>query len=325
MALPLTLRGRLRLPAMVAPMFLVSGPELVIASCRSGLIGTLTRNHCRTDEEFEQQLVTVRNALSRAQEDDKVQSIGPLAANISIGMHADSRVRAVDACRRHGVDVIVSAGGDPASLVKEVHDWGGCIFHDVTSIRFAEKAISAGVDGIVAIGAGGGGHSGNISHLALIPQIRSMFDGVIVMAGAVADGAAIRAAEVLGADLAYLGTRFIATRESMASHEYKAMLVNLQPEDLLYTDAINGTPAMWLKESMRKLGLDPDRLPRAIKRHGSEHLPDDVKPWKNLWSAGHGIGLIQDIPTASELVDRLHDQYRAACAIPAWNDKEKTA
>ena len=248
---------------------------------------------------------------------DPERFIGPLAANVSIGMPAAARSIALDACRRHEVAVVVTAGGDPAPVVAEVHEWGGLVFHDVTTLRFAAKAIAAGVDGVIAIGAGGGGHSGSISHFALVPRIREMFDGVIVMAGAVASGAAIRAAEVLGADLAYLGTRFIATQESMAPDDYKTMLVAETPSDLLYTDSINGVPAMWLKASMRRLGLDPDNLPRPTGR-GIGHLPCGVKPWKNLWSAGQGIALIDDVPNVAELVQRLQHQYRAACGVPAW-------
>ncbi|MDB5669773.1 MAG: Nitronate monooxygenase [Alphaproteobacteria bacterium] len=317
MSLPAELRKRLRLPAMVAPMFLVSGVELAIASCAAGLVGSLTRNHCRSEEAFEEELVAVKAALADALEQDPGRLVGPLAANISIGMDPYARSRAIDACRRHGVDIVVTAGGDPASVAAEVNAWGGRIFHDVTSLKFAEKAIAAGVDGLIAIGAGGGGHSGTMSHLALIPQIRSLFDGTIVMAGAVANGAAIRTAEILGADLAYLGTRFIATREAMAPDEYKALLVSTSPADLVYTAEINGVPAMWSKESMRRLGLDPENLPVRQGR-GTGHLPAHVKPWKNLWSAGQGIGLIRDIPSVAELADRLATEYQAACAVPPF-------
>jgi len=299
-------------------MFLVSNTDLVIESCRAGLIGALTRNHCRSDAEFEQQLATVRRALERSSEEDPDRIVGPLAANVSIGMERNSRTLALQACRRYGADIVVTAGGDPTEVAAEVHEAGGRIFHDVTSLRFAEKAVAAGVDGMIAIGSGGGGHSGAISHLALIPQIRAMFDGTLVMAGGVACGAAIRAAEVLGADLAYLGTRFIASRESMAPADYKAALVAHQPDDLLYTDAINGLPAMWLKPSMRSHGLDPEHLPRPTRGRGTDHLPPGTKPWVNLWSAGHGIGLIDDVPSVAELVDRLVAEYRKACAVPPW-------
>jgi nitronate monooxygenase len=317
MSLPADLRKRLRLPAMVAPMFLVSGVELAIASCRAGLVGSLTRNHCRSDEAFEMQLVAVTAALAETRAEESAGLIGPLAANVSIGMDPAARSRAIDACRRHGVDIIVTAGGDPGAVAAEVQAWGGLLFHDVTTLRFAEKAIAAGVDGLIAIGAGGGGHSGTISHLALVPQIRSLFDGTIVMAGAIASGAAIRAAEILGADLAYLGTRFIATQEAAAPDEYKALLVAGAPSDLVYTAEINGIPAMWSRDSMRRLGLDPENLPTPQGR-GSGHLPGHVKPWKNLWSAGQGIGLIHDIPSVAELADRLFDEYQTACALPVF-------
>lgn len=320
MSLPACFRERMRLPAMVAPMFLVSGTDLVIESCKAGLIGSLTRNHCRSNEEFEQQLTTVRDALKKASDERPRRVIGPIAANVSIGMEASSRRAALQACRRHDVDIVVTAGGNPSDIAKEVHDFGGRIFHDVTSLRFAEKALAAGVDGMIAIGTGGGGHSGTTSHLALIPQIRAIFDGTIVMAGAVACGAAIRAAEVLGADLAYLGTRFIASRESLAPAEYKAALVAHQSDALLYTDAINGLPAMWMKPSLRSHGLDPNNLPRPARGHGTDHLPPGTKPWANLWSAGQGINQITDVPSVAELVERLVEEYRRACAVRPWSE-----
>jgi len=326
MSLPSDLRARLRLPAMAAPMFLCSGVDLAVAACKGGIIGSLTRNHCRSDEEFSAQIVAVSDALKAGRDTDPDAIIGPLAVNISVGMDKAQRTAALETCRRHNVDIVVTAGGDPAPVAAAVHDWGGRIFHDVTTERFAAKAIMAGVDGIIAIGAGGGGHSGTISHLVLVPAIRAAFDGVIVLAGAVATGRAIRAAEILGADLAYLGTRFIATKESMAPDEYKALLVSQKATDLLYTNAINGLPAMWMKESMRRVGLDPVDLPVA-QGHNSNHLPEHVKPWKNLWSAGQGIELIDDIPSTHEVIERLAEEYAGACAIPphtaagAWSER----
>jgi nitronate monooxygenase len=189
----------------------------------------------------------------------------------------------------------------------------------VTSMRFAEKAIAAGVDGLTCIGAGGGGHSGTVSPLVLIPKIRSIFDGVIILAGAVSNGAAIRAAEILGADLAYLGTRFIATQESRARPEYKAMLVAGGSEELMYTPDIAGIPGNWLTPSMTAVGLDPADLPRPEKI-GYSHLPDGVRPWKNVWSAGQGLDLIDDVPTVGDLVLRLRNEYVAACRTPAMAD-----
>ncbi len=227
----------------------------------------------------------------------------------------------LDLCSRYGVEIIISAQGSPRALAQRVHDWGGQIYHDVTSIRFAEKAIAAGVDGLICIGAGGGGHSGTTSHLVLIPKIRSMFDGVIIMAGAVTNGAAIRAAEILGADLSYLGTRFIGTRESLAHEDYKALLVSQTSDGLMYTGRIAGVPANWLVESMRSVGLDPEALPVPTRPGMShDHLPDAVKPWVNLWSAGQGIDLIDDVPTVAELVGRLRREYVDACRTPDMAD-----
>lgn len=322
MALPEDFRTRMTLPAVSAPMFLISGVDLAIESCKAGIIGCLNRNHCRSHEEFEQQAVAASNSLAQFAESHPGRKIGPLAANISVGMPSRERSLALDTCRRHSMDVVITAGGDPTDVAAEVHDSGGRIFHDVTTIRFAEKAITAGVDGVIAIGAGGGGHSGTMSHLALVPQIRAIFDGVIVMAGAITTGAAIRAAEILGADLAYLGTRMIATKESTAPQAYKEMIVSQGPADLIYTPAINGIPAMWLKASMRELGLDPDNLPVPAKVRSTGHLPGHIKPWKNLWSAGQGIGLIDDIPSVADLVARLRKDYDEACAIPPFDTRE---
>jgi nitronate monooxygenase len=214
------------------------------------------------------------------------------------------------------VEIIISAAGDPSELTARAHDLGLVVFHDVVNLRFAEKAIAAGVDGLTCIGAGGGGHSGTFSHLAFVPKVREMFEGVILMAGAIGHGAAIRAAEVLGADLAYVGTRFIATREAAAPDAYKALLVAETSKGLRYTDALGGPPANWILESLRRAGLDPDDLPKPVRAMSYEHLPEHAKPWRDVWSAGQSIDLIDDIPTVAELCARLRREYVAACAVP---------
>ena len=315
MALAADLRDRLTLPAFAAPMFLCSGPNLAIACCEAGVIGSLTRNHCRDLAEMEMQLKTVYEALARFADTHPGRKIGPLSVNISPNFSQQEFRENLEACRRFGVRIIVTSVGDPTVNAPLVHEYGMYHFHDATTIRFAEKAAAAGVDGIVAIGAGGGGHAGTISHLAFIPQVRAMFDGTLVMAGAVSTGAAIRAGEILGADLAYLGTRFIATRESDAPQAYKAMLVEGGAADVLYTKGVNGMPASWLKASLRAIGLDPDNLfiPQA---RSTEHLPAGKTPWRDIWSAGQGIALIEDIPSVAELVRRLQTEYITACAIP---------
>lgn len=316
MALAEDLRANLTLPAFAAPMFLVSGPELAIACCQAGIVGSLTRNHTRDFEEMEAQLRTVREALDRFADSHPGKIIGPLAMNISPNFSQEEFRRHLECCKRYGVRIIVTSVGDPTLNAPLVQEYGLLHFHDATTIRFAEKAAAAGADGIVCIGAGGGGHAGTISHLAFVPKVRAIYDGMIVMAGAVSTGAVIRAAEILGADLAYVGTRMIATRESAAPEAYKAMLVEGGVTDVLYTAAVNGMPASWLKASMREAGLDPDNPGPVPPRHNTDHLPAGKTPWRDIWSGGQGVALIDDLPSVAELVARLQREYVAACAVP---------
>lgn len=320
MALDPALRRSLILPAVCAPMFLASTPKLVVESCKAGILGGLPRGIFRDFEGFAAALDAMRAELDAHRAEHPGAIIGPIAVNLPTALDEADTQRHLDACRHAGVELIISATGNPVELIRRVKDFGARIFCDAISLRFAEKAIGAGADGIVAIGAGGGGHSGVVSHLTLIPRIREMFDGTIVMAGAVTTGAAIRAAEVLGADLAYLGTRFIATQESGVPQGYKDLLVSQRATDLIYTPALGGVDCMWLRESLRQNGLDPDDLPKPAGRMRYDHLPDGVRPWKTVWSAGQGIELIQDIPTVAELVTRLRREYVAACETPSMAD-----
>ncbi|MGE3142666.1 MAG: NAD(P)H-dependent flavin oxidoreductase [Hyphomonadaceae bacterium] len=317
MALDAGVRARLSLPAICAPMFLVTGPALVREACKAGVIGALPRPNARSFEEFEAWLRGVHDDLRAWSDAAEGASFAPMAANFPAAMEQAELDAHLALCVKYGVDIVISVGGDPTRIIAQAHDHGLKVFHDVTSIRFAEKAIRAGADGLNCIGAGGGGHSGTISHLALIPQIRAIYDGTLVLAGAVSTGAVIRAAEILGADLAYLGTRFIATREAEAPEGYKQMLIDETSAGLAYTGKVAGVPANWLIASMRENGLDPENLPEPVGRgiqHG--HLPEGVKPWKTLWSAGQGIDLIHDAPSVAELVERLRREYIAACATP---------
>ena len=321
MALPASLRDRLTLPAVCAPMFLVSNVDMVREACKAGIVGALPRQNFRSFELFEAALQSIASDLQQHAAMNPGARIGPMAVNIPTKMEKAELDRHLAVCRQSGVDIIISAVGNPAELAAAVHDWGGTIFHDVTSFRFAEKAIEAGVDGLTCVGAGGGGHSGNISHLALIPRIRKIFDGTVLMAGAISTGAAIRAAEMLGADLAYMGTRFIATKEAGVDPAYSQMLVESHSENLMFTPKIAGVAANWLVPSIERVGLDPRNLPTPEGRgmsHG--HLPPEVKPWKNLWSAGQGIDMIDDVPAIADLVTRLRREYVAACEAPSFAD-----
>jgi nitronate monooxygenase len=258
MAIEQSMRNRLTLPAVCAPMFRVSSPALVREACKGGLVGALPRQNAKDFATFEAWLGQISEALKIHQGEHPDARIGPVAVNLS-RLPDDEMVRHLEVCAKHGVEVIISAMGDPTELIRQVHDWGGKVFHDVTNIRFAEKAIAAKADGLTCIGSGGGGHSGQINHLAFIPKVRAMFDGTIIMAGCIGNGAAIRAAEVLGADLAYLGTRFIATQESNAPDDYKAMLVSSASNDVIFTPQVAGGAANWLKKSLVKVGIDPRR------------------------------------------------------------------
>lgn len=309
------IRSQVSIPVVCAPMFQVSGPELAGAAAAAGVVGALPRNNAADLEEFEQWLATIRRALDEAE--GRGERVSPVAVNLSTGFSSDELKQNLDVCKRYGVEIIISATGDPSELIARVHDWGGIVLHDVVNFRFAEKAILAGADGLNCIGAGGGGHSGTISHLALVPKVRSMFDGVITMAGAVSTGAVVRGAEILGADLAYMGTRFIATQESRAPAAYKQMLVEGRASDLIYTGRVARTPANWLRPSLTDNGLDPDDLPLPTAGDRYSHLPEHARPWKTIWSGGQGVELIDDVPTVSELVARLEEEYAEACKIPA--------
>jgi nitronate monooxygenase len=311
------IKNSLVLPAVCAPMMLVSGPALVREACKAGIMAGLPRHNARSSEEFEQWLASIRAHLDRYAAEHPNTRIGPLAVNLAGGQSSSSLRSDLEICARFGVEVIMSVMGNPTELTKMVHDWGGKVFHDVTDLRFASKAIAAGVDGVTCIGWGGGGHSGTLSALAFIPRVREIWDGTIIFAGNVSTGSAVRAAEVLGADLVYLGTRFIATQESQADERYKALLVSEAAAGIVYTDRVSGVPANWLKASLRSVGLDPDNLPMSPGFRRYEHLPENVRPWRDIWSAGQGIELIHDVPTVAELGRRLRKEYVAACETPS--------
>lgn len=314
MSLASDLRARVVLPAICAPMMLVSGPELVGAAARAGIMAGLPRHNARTAEEFEGWLEALHRDLSTFRSAHPEARVGPVAANIIAGRPLAETIPDIKACVAKGITHFITALGNPAEIAKAIHDHGGTIMHDVTSLRFAEKAITAGVDGLVCIGSGGGGHSGTLNALAFLPQVRALWDGLIVFAGSVSTGSAIRAAEVLGADLVYLGTRFIATQESLAPPEYKDMLTAHTSADLAYTPAITGVPANWLRPSLESRGIAIDTLTPPKRTY--EHLPEGIRPWRDLWSAGQGIDLIDDVPDVASLVARLRREYVEACAAP---------
>lgn len=303
----------MRLPLIAAPMFLVTGPELVLAACKAGIMGVSASGSARSPAEYDEWLHRYREELA-AFGRDAGRTPGPWAANLAVGRrgHSDaSRLEAnLESCRRTRPPVVITVNGSPAAIVPEVHRWGGLVLHDVASVGHARKAAAAGVDGLILICGGGGGHSGLLNPFAFVSAVRSFFDGIVVLAGAIGTGREIAAAQVLGADLAYMGTRFIATRESRAPERYKRMLVESDIEDLVYTPAFTrGVPAMMLTRSIRATGYDPAALP-APKADGS-YLAG-ATPWTQVWSAGQSVAGIRDIPTVAQLVERLQTDYVTA-------------
>jgi nitronate monooxygenase len=304
MPLPQQLQGRLKLPVIAAPMFLVSGPDLVVASCQAGVVGTFPALNQRTTEGFDDWLTQIESRLTSK---DAPYGVNLIVHNTNPRLEADLKV-----CEAHKVPVIITSLGAIADLVDRVHAYGGLVFHDVTTLRHAQKAAEAGVDGLILVCAGAGGHAGVINPFAMVPEVRAFFDGTIILAGCISDGQGVAAAETMGADLAYLGTRFISVQESMAPAEYKAMLCDSAAADIVYTPAISGVPASFLRQSLINAGLDPKNLPTKKDINMGEELDSESKAWKNIWSAGQGVGSIADVPTTAELVDRLAREYRAA-------------
>lgn len=305
----------LRLPVVAAPMFLVSGPELLVASCRAGIAGSMPALNARTPDLFAQALTGIAAALADHRASGGTPA--PYGINIVLADQAEDRTRPyLDLCAEQRVPLVITSVGNPARVVPRVHEWGGLVFHDVTTLRHARKAADAGVDGLILVAAGAGGHAGSLSPFALLPQVRRVFDGIIVLAGGIADGAGILAARALGADLVYMGTRLIAAEESLADPAYKAMLVAADSSDVVLTDAISGLPANFLRQSIVGRGLDPDALPPR-KGPFRPDLPDGIKAWRDVWSAGHGVGLIDRVEPVAAIVDRLAAEYRDAQAALA--------
>jgi nitronate monooxygenase len=310
MPLPPLFEGRLSVPAIAAPMFLVSGPDLVVEACRAGVVGTFPALNQRTTEGYEAWLTEIQARLA-----ESTSRRGPAPFGVNLIVHrTNTRLRDdLEATVRHRVPLVITSLGAVSDIVDAVHSYGGTVLHDVINLRHAEKALEAGADGLIAVAAGAGGHAGTLSPFAFLAELRSMTDKLIALSGSISHGREIAGARILGADFAYLGTRFIATRESLADEAYKAMLVASAAKDVVYTPAISGVHANFLRPSIQAAGLDPDDLPTGAKLDmGHEH-----KAWKTIWSAGQGTGSITDIPTTAELCARLAREYEDALASRA--------
>ena len=307
MSLPALLDQRLRLPVVAAPMFLVSNPQLVLACCHSGVLGSFPALNQRESSGFKAWLEEIEAGL-------KADS-APYAVNLIVH-GSNPRLQAdLAICVEHKVPVVITSLGAVKEVVDAVHSYGGLVFHDVTTRRHAEKAAEAGVDGLIAVAAGAGGHAGTWSPFALIAEIRQFFDKTLLLSGCLNHGHEVLAAQLLGADLAYMGTRFIATRESNADADYKQMILDARAADIVHTPAVSGVPASFMRQSLEKAGYDLARLQdKGDVNYGEKLKPisDEAKAWKTVWSAGQGVGGIDDLPSVQELVSRLDHEYRAA-------------
>jgi nitronate monooxygenase len=305
----------LRAPVVGAPMFLVSGPELVIEQCKAGIVGSFPALNARPQEQLEAWLAQIEEALERYRRAHPEAKVGPYAVNLIVNA-ANKRLDAdFETCVRYKVPIIITSLGAPAAIAKRVHEYGGVVLHDVIRVRYAEKALEAGVDGLILVCAGAGGHAGRLNPFALAGEVRRFYAGPLVLAGAITNGSGVLAALAMGCDAAYLGTRFIATRESLAVDRYKEMIVACTAEDVVYTPYFSGVHGSYLKPSIKAAGLDPDDLP-AAPPEGLKYRSRDERPktWKEIWGAGQGVGNIDAVLPAREVVDRIVAEYETAKA-----------
>ncbi len=311
MSLPASLKSRLSLPLIAAPMFLVSGPELVIAACKSGVIGSFPTANCRTTAELDQWLERIAA---------ETKGHAPFCPNLIVHKSNPRVEEDLALVIKHKAEIVIASVGSPERIIKPLHDAGCLVLADIASLRHAEKAIAAGADGLILLTAGAGGQTGWANPFAFARAVRQIYDGIIVMAGGISDGVALHAAQALGCDLSYMGTKFIATRESMAVDRYKQMLVECRLDDILLTKAFTGLETSKLRPSIVAAGLDPNNLPARgaldISKdiNAAERDKPSAKRWKDIWSAGHSVSGVSDIPSVAELVARTRAEYEQARA-----------
>lgn len=316
MTLPAAL-GQLALPVIGAPMFIASGPDLVIAQCKAGIVGAFPALNARPAEELPRWLARIERELTEFEAAHPGRPVGPYAVNQIIHKSNDRVARDVEVCVEHRVPILISSLRAPDhAMLDAVHAYGGVVFHDVISIRHAKKALDAGVDGLILVAAGAGGHAGMLSPFALVGEVRRFFDGPIALSGAIASGAAVLAAQAMGADFAYIGTRWLATQEANTSPDYRDAILGSTAADVIYTNLFTGVHGNYLRKSIEAAGLDPEDLPQAdasAMNFGSGG-GSKAKAWRDIWGAGQGVGLMHDVPTVAEVVARLEREYDDARA-----------
>jgi nitronate monooxygenase len=314
MALPVALQN-LSLPVIASPMFIASGPALVAAQCKAGIVGAFPALNARPAEQLDVWLTDLQAELAAFKAQNPGKKIGPIAVNQIVHQSNDRLAHDVEVCVKHQIPIIISSlRAPPQEMLDAIHGYGGIVLHDVISIRHAHKALEAGVDGLILVAAGAGGHAGPLSPFALVGEVRKFFDGPVALSGAIATGGAILAAQAMGADLAYIGSRWLATRESNVDEAYRQAIVDSAAADIVYTNLFTGVHGNYLKKSIVAAGLDPDNLPQADKsamNFGSGG-GSKAKAWRDIWGAGQGVGLMDDVPSVATMVERLQAEYDAA-------------
>jgi nitronate monooxygenase len=310
--IPSSLEGRLRLPVIGAPMFIVSTPRLVLAQCKAGIVGSMPALNARPTAVLDDWLSEITEELAAFQRANPDARVAPFAVNQIVHGSNDRLEHDVAVCVKHKVPIIITSLRPPSEVVAAVHAYGGVVFHDVINLRHAEKAAEQGVDGIIAVCAGAGGHAGTLSPFALVKQIREVYAGTIILSGAMSTGADVLAARAMGADLAYLGTRFIATPEANAAEDYKRMLVDSSAEEIVYTSLFTGVHGNYLRASISRGGFDPDHLAEGEKKAMNFASGAAPKAWKDIWGAGQSVSGIHRIESVAALVDRMAAEYREA-------------
>jgi nitronate monooxygenase len=314
MPIPSILLNRLRLPVIGAPLFIVSTPQLVIAQCKAGIVGSFPALNARPAAQLDDWLSQITEELAAHARAHPHVAVAPFAVNQIVHASNDRLEHDLALCVKHRVPIVITSLRPPAEVVSAVHGYGGVVFHDVVNLRHAEKAAAQGVDGIIAVCAGAGGHAGVLSPFALVKQIREVYAGTVILAGAMSTGADVLAAQALGADLAYMGTRFIASTEANAAAAYKQMLVESRAEDIIYTSLFTGIAGNYLRGSVLNSGMDPDNLPEAHKSamdFGSGGSAAH-KAWKDIWGAGQSVSGVHEVDPVAAIVARMADEYAAA-------------
>ena len=301
----------LSLPVVAAPMFLISGPELVINCCKNGIVGSFPALNQRSTEGFEEWVVQIKRALATF-EQETGKKAAPFAVNLIVHPTNPRLKDDLKICMKHKVPLVITSLGAVSQVVDAVHSYGGLVFHDIIKKRHAEKAIEAGVDGLILVAAGAGGHGGTLNPMSLISEVRSIFDGTLLLSGCISTGNDIAAALQMGADLAYMGTRFITTQESNATDEYRAMIIESGANDIVYTAAISGVSANFLSKSLQKAGITEADLKADRKIDFGKELDTEAKAWKTIWSAGQGVTSINDSPSVTQLIERLQSEFKTA-------------